>query len=103
MLSRGWFHEVARRSAYEKASFAWVASKLPNPLRKLFVSSLYIYEPEQRCCSKFPNGTAEPCRPKSPGDGATGKKKAKKKRGMMKRRRSSRRLTTTTTATTVAR
>lgn len=103
MLSRGWFHEVARRSAYEKASFAWVASKLPTPLRKLFVSSLYIYEPEQRCCSKFPNGTAEPCRPKSPGDGATGKKKAKKKRGMMKRRRSSRRLTTTTTAATVAR
>ena len=93
VLSRGWFHEVARRSAFEKASFAWVASKLSTPLRKLFVSSLYIYEPEQRCCAKFPNGTAQPCRPKSPNESSSSKtsRRRSKKRGMMKRQK--RRLT----------
>ena len=86
-LSQLWFAEVAMHSAFEKASFAWVASKLSTPLRKLFVSSLYIYEPEQRCCAKFPNGTAQPCRPKSPNENSSSKtsRRRSKKRGMLKR------------------
>lgn len=46
-LSRLWFHEIARRSAYEKASYAWAASKVPE-LRKLFTNAVYVYSPEQR-------------------------------------------------------
>lgn len=102
-LAKSWFHEVARRSSFEKASFAWVASKLP--LRRLFVNAVYIYEAHQRCnCSatslptpglSVADSTAGSCRPQFPGATPSnaadqGKKKKGRRRLGGRRRRSSR-------------
>ena len=47
-LSRLWMHEVARYSCFEKASYPWVFSRVPE-FKPWLTDSIYIYSPEQRC------------------------------------------------------
>ena len=93
-LARSWFDEVAHRCAYEKASFAWIASKLPSdhptlpPLRKLFTNAVYIYGPDQRCQCSATTVPAEapPTCAASEGSNATGSKRKHRSRGRLRRR-----------------
>ena len=78
-MSRLWLHEVARFSSYEKVSYPWVVSQVPD-FKAYLTDAVYIYSPEQRCGW---NGSS------SSGGGGGGKKKKSKKRGL---RRNARRL-----------
>ena len=71
-MSRLWLHEVARFSSYEKVSYPWVVSQVPD-FKAYLTDAVYIYSPEQRCGW---NGSS------SSGGGGGGKKKKSKKRGL---------------------
>lgn len=47
-FSRLWSHEVARYSSFEKVSYAWVLSRVPE-FKIALVDAIYIYSPSQRC------------------------------------------------------
>ena len=47
-FSRLWIHEVARYSSFEKASYPWVFSRVPE-FKPWLTDAIYIYSPEQRC------------------------------------------------------
>ena len=47
-MSRLWLHEVARFSSFEKVSYAWVVSQVPQ-FRARLTDAVYIYSPQQRC------------------------------------------------------
>jgi hypothetical protein len=84
-LSRLWLHEVARFSSFEKVSYPWVVSQVPD-FRPKLTDAIYIYSPQQRCGWKTEGGGGG-------GGGGAKKKGAKRKTKMMRLKRSrSRRL-----------
>ena len=79
-LSRLWLHEVARFSSFEKVSYPWVVSQVPD-FKPRLTDAVYIYSPEQRCGWKKKAG------------GEPGKKKGAKRKTKLRFKRSrSRRL-----------
>ena len=48
-MSRLWLHEVARWSCFEKISYPWVVSQVPE-FRARLTDAIYIYSPDQRVC-----------------------------------------------------
>ena len=74
-MSRLWTHEVARFSSYEKVSYSWVASQLPE-FRPRLTDAIYIYSPEQRCAAEGGGG----------GNASHGGKGAGSRRGSGKKR-----------------
>ena len=48
-MSRLWLHEVARFSCFEKVSYPWILSQVPEFKARL-TDAIYIYSPQQRIC-----------------------------------------------------
>ena len=47
-VSQLWLHEVARFSSYEKVSYPWVVSQVPD-FKADLTDAIYIYSPTQKC------------------------------------------------------
>ena len=58
-MSRLWTHEVARHSSHEKASYAWVVSRVPD-FRPRLTDAFYIYSSSQRMCGGGAGNLAAP-------------------------------------------
>lgn len=73
-MSKLWLHEVARHSSYEKVSYAWIISQVPEFKARL-TDAVYIYSPDQRNCDSDGSVSREAVAPKN------GSRKARR-RGM---------------------
>lgn len=58
-MSKLWLHEVARFSSYEKLSYPWILSQVPE-FRARLTDAIYIYSPQQRVCPGDPNASQSP-------------------------------------------
>ena len=92
-MSRLWMHEVARFSSYEKVSYAWAVSQVPEFKARL-IDAIYIYSPDQRVCPGDPS-MSNISREHGGGGGAGGSGARKAKR---RGRRRGRRMRSTSVA-----